>query len=252
MPSMILFLSHPNDCLAVEVQRRARAAALPVRSIDESTLFTAVPFALRRSGRAQEGFVQLESGETPLSHLSGVFVRLPRVWWPSSEFDLQDQTFVYHETTAAWYCLLTTLACPVINRFSLGWWLHDMTYPEMLRNQLARRIGLETVAAAPGASPPGRLYPLPASRSADAITVYAVGERLIPGSSRSSAVMPELARNADALRQWQREMGISLCRLDFESRDTLRVKHVEVFPLLEGEAAELVDQITAATLELLS
>jgi hypothetical protein len=249
---MILILGSPTDILASDVNRRLSAEELPVYFACETALFTTVPFAFERSGRDLRGFLRLNGDEISLTELSGVLVRLPRTWWPSSGFDLQDQMFVYHETTAAWFSLLSSLACPVVNEFALGWWLQDSTYPELLRKRLAMRLELDTTACQPTTSYSGRLFPTLADASSDSINVYIVSEHAIPRSSQGKAIVDLLAQKTPALTHWQDENGIMLCRLDFEHKEKVRLKHVEVFPLLDNERADLVDQISAATVEILS
>jgi len=249
---VILILGSHNDILASEVNRCSNVLNLPVQFVEENALFNTVQVAFERCGENLNGFVRINGCEIMFTHLSGVLVRLPHTWWPSSEFDLQDQMFVYHETTAAWFSLLSSLTCPMVNRFSLGWWVQDVNYLQLLRKRLATRLDLEITAPEPTGSYISRLIPTLPDNSSDLWCVYLVGEHIIPRSSQCYAVVSLLVQKASALTHWQEENGIVLCRLDFEHKQNIRLKHVEVFPLLDHERAALVAKITAATVEKIS
>lgn len=248
---MILILGGSTDKLANEVNRRLKARGLPVFFARELELYSTVPFKLERSGKDQGGFIRINGIEIQLSELSGVLIRLPRAWWPSCEFNLQDQMFVYHETTALWFSLLASLSCLMINRFALGWWLQDLTYPEFLRKRLAEQLKLETSIFKTSSSCLDCLLPTPACNSFDDMSVYLVGKNIMPRLSRDNHLVNLLKEKASALTCWQEENGIMLCRLDFENSDKVRIKYVEVFPLFENESIEIIDQIIKATMEIL-
>jgi hypothetical protein len=260
---MLLVLGHPDDLLIQQVYSRAAGDAIPIHCIDEPDLFASVPFAFEQNGTSTTGYLSItETGSNAgttlrLNQLSGVLVRLPRLWWPSTDLDLQDQMFVYHECSAAWFALLEALSCPVVNRFDLAWWLNDITYPAALVHDLAHKLNIHAdTPPSPSALPP-RILPKPPEPNCS--SVYLAGSTLIPRSSKDHAISNWLAKNLSTLTTWQRENGAQLSRLDFdleatnpEGPTTLCLHHVELFPWLEDEPPALIDQIAAATVEMLT
>src|SRR5882724_10847231 len=117
--AMLLICGSTDDRLVQELMSEARRVGLPTELLTETMLFASCPFALRRQGNSVHGFLQRDGQRLDLDALRGVFLRLPRNWWPSADFDLSDRFFVYHETLASWFALLDSLRCPVINRFGL-------------------------------------------------------------------------------------------------------------------------------------
>lgn len=257
---MLLVLGHPDDLLIQHVYRRALSDDTPIHCIDEPDLFSSVSFAFEQSGASSTGYLRIdETGSADattlrLDQLSGVLLRLPRMWWPSTDLDLQDQMFVYHESSAAWFALLEGLECPVVNRFDLAWWLNDITYPATLVDDLGRKLNLHTTAAPPDSTLPPRIVPKPPEPSC--LSVYLAGSTLIPRSPKDHAISNWLAQNLSTLTAWQHENGAQLSRLDFnhEATDptTYSLHHVELFPWLEDEPPALIDQIAAATVEMLT
>jgi hypothetical protein len=247
---MLLVLGHPDDSLIREVCRRLTGDGIPMHCLDEPELFSDVSFAFEQNGTRSGGYLRVDGTTIRLNELSGVLVRLPRLWWPSNDLDLQDQTFVYHESSAAWFALLASLGCRVVNRFDLAWWLNDVTYPDALVHDLGQKLDVHTRTNPLASTLPGRILPKRPEPSCS--SVYVAGGDLIPRSPEDGEVAKHLAAASSALASWQRESGAQLCRLDFERQgDDFCLQHIEVFPLLEEEPAVLVDQIAAATVEML-
>ena len=266
---MLLALGHPDDILIQHVYRRAVTDGIPIHCIDEPDLFSH-PFAFEQNGTSSTGYMLLEgivdgiertdeagsrnATALRLDRISGVLLRLPRIWWPSTDLDLQDQMFVYHESSAAWFALLEGLSCPVVNRFDLAWWLNDITYPATLVHNLGRRLNLHTTAEPPLSTLQPRIVPRPPEPSC--LSVYLAGSTLIPRSPKDHAISNWLTQNLSTLTTWQHENGAQLSRLDFnpEANDptTYSLHHVELFPWLEDESPALIDQIAAATVEMLT
>jgi len=237
---MILILAEPDDPLAGSLQTRIGERGRPVRRLSERELMEETPIALERQGRRFGGFLRLPGGDVRVQDLSGVVVRISRRWWPSPSFDPSDQMFVYHETTAALFCLLAGLSCPVINRFDLGWWLRDPAHPELLREELAERLGLR---------PDGMDGPGSPRRP---LSVYAVDGRLIPASGASAPLAERLSGLSAALASWQASSGLRICRLDLSGGDEPVLERLDPCPTLVDEAPAVTEQIAAAALEMLS
>src|SRR5262245_10902532 len=156
---MLLMLGCDEDRLTAEVRWRVIASGSPVLQLSEPKLFAAVPFSLEINRIGRSGFLRWDGRRVPLHEITSVFFRLPRLWWPSSAFDMQDQLFVYHETASSWFSLLSGLSCVQINRFGLGWWVHDLCYLDQLRFGIAERLGLVASEAAPTPQHPVRSLP---------------------------------------------------------------------------------------------
>jgi hypothetical protein len=258
---MLLVLGHPDDPLVRQVCSRLSNDAIPVICLDEPELFSNTAFAFEQNGAEPSGYLCINGTTIALNQLSGVLVRMPRLWWPSTDLDLQDQMFVYHESSAAWFALLASLRCPVINRFDLAWWLNDITYPDNLVHDLARLLEIHTKTDPPAETLPARIYPRLPDPSCS--SVYVAGNAVIPRTPDDHGVSNWLAVNLPALAGWQRASGAHLSRLDFSrpdsarlnltrQNDTLCLRHVEIFPLLDQEPAALVNQLAAATMEMLA
>jgi hypothetical protein len=248
---MLLALGHPEDLLIREVRLRLTQAGVPVLTIDETQLFSETSFAFHQSGAASTGSLHLGNAVLPFAEISGVLLRLPRLWWPSADYDLQDQMFVYHECSAAWFALLHSLACPIVNRFHLDWWLNDITYPDSLTHDLARSLNLHTHTEPPAETLPARIIPRPPGP--DCSSVYLAGSAVIPRPEDDAREISQLLTSSQpALARWQRDSGAQLARLDFvRNSGQLCLRHVEIFPLLDQEPASVVQSLAGATLEML-
>jgi hypothetical protein len=248
---MILVLGHPDDALTREVSRRLAGGGMPMLCRGEPELFSETSFAFEQSRSGSGGTLRVGDTTVHLNEVSGVLMRLPRLWWPSADFDLQDQTFVYHECSAAWFALLASLGCPVVNRFDLAWWLNDVTYPDALAHDLGQRLHMPTRIDPPPDPLPPRILPTMPGKAYS--SVYLAGQALLPREAGDQAARNWLQRYLPGLAHWQRESGVHLCRLDFEAEgNSFFLKHIEIFPLLDEEPPALLDRITDATVEMLA
>ncbi len=219
--------------------------------LDEQELFSKTSFAFEQNGTHSNGYLRMNGARVGLDEVSSVLLRVPRMWWPPEDLDLQDQMFVYHETSAAWFALLSSLQCPVINRFDLAWWLSDITYPDALVHDLGRRLKVHTRTDSPADLLPPRI--LPKMPIPTCTSVYVVGEAVIPRESADRWTGNWVREHLPAMATWQRENGVRLCRLDFDREDEeLHLRHIEIFPVLHEEPVELVQQIAGATAEMLT
>jgi hypothetical protein len=248
---MILLLGHCDDALIREVSLRLCGGGVPMVCLGEPQLFASTPFTFRQSRNGSTGTLRVGEITIRTKEISGVLMRLPRLWWPSEEFDLQDQMFVYHECSAAWFALLASLGCPMINRFDLAWWLNDATYPDALAHELGRQLAIPTHIDPPPEPLPARI--LPAPPPAGSSSVYVVGHALIPREPDDVPASSWIAQYSPGLAHWQRESGTELCRLDLGKQgDDFFLQHVELFPLFDQEPAAVVHRITNATVEMLA
>lgn len=244
-PLILFFASRKDDlarCLSCELVKRARR----IQRLDESDLFSATPFTFKRSGQKISGYLKIDGERIPIRNISGVLVRFLREWWPGCEFDLQDQMFVYHETMAAWFNLLTSLPCPVINRFSLGWWLQDLNYPLLLGKRFSEQLDIPMMSLEPSISYGVRLLPTNPDMSPNSASIYLVGKEMFAANDDAKAVIPLLLRQPVALARWQCGNDISFCRLDFELKSKPLLKHIETFPLLQSETKSVVENVVSA------
>jgi hypothetical protein len=249
---MLLVVGDPSDPLIGAVQGHLDAQVGTARVLGETTLFEAVPFALELCGPNRRGFLAIDGAEIPLTDLSAVVIRPSHGWWPSEDFVLKDQLFVYNETIAAWFSLLNGLACPVVNRFGLGWWLQDPNYPSRLRADLAARLGCHEVTINPMPAFVGRLLPVPPADGVDSCSVYLAGSRLVPRSADAEPSATRLAQQVRAVSAWQLDHGIGLCRLDFDRADPAALTHVEVLPQLAEEQRALIAEVGQGIAEMLA
>jgi hypothetical protein len=173
-------------------------------------------------------------------------MRLQHIWWPSADFDIQDQSFIYHETTAAWFTVLAGLKCRMVNRFGLSWWLRDQTYPILLAERLATCLGLQTTTANWTTTPHEPTWHSEHEPSNDVRVVYVIGKYIIPRRYSDRLLARDLIVKMDALARWQGETGATLSRITFQRGDHLRVKEVDIFPRLEQEEPDLLARVSAA------
>ena len=110
---MLLICGNSDDRLVTELVHLGEGADWATKHIDENALFGGTSFAYeaKRLARAR-GFFEISGQKVALDDVQGAVLRLPRAWWPSREFDLQDQMFVYHETMASWFALFDVLNVP--------------------------------------------------------------------------------------------------------------------------------------------
>lgn len=248
---MVLLLGNSDDALVNAVLHILNARGVPVQQISEPELFASAPFAFEQRARTFTASLHLNNLETQLQDLSGVLVRLPRSWSPPPDFDLQDQVFIYHESNAAWFALISGLRCSMVNRPSLAWWVHDLTYPETITQQLATRLALSLAASPLPPAGLGRLFPTRPPVSPHSASFYAVDGALIPCSADHLPFAPQIP--ASRLEAWQKENGLRFCRLDFVCDNHVpKLTSVDVYPLLDDEPASVVDKVALAITEVLS
>jgi len=249
---MILIVADRTDTLASRLETRLVNRGFRVCFTSETALYCDSEVACSQKGPELAGTVVLDGVRREFSEITGILLRPPRVWWPGPDFDSQDQAFVYHETTATWFHLLTGFVCPVINRFALGWWLQDLNYPTQLLTTLSARLRLPVAPGESGVPYTVGLRPTHAPGRGTA-SLYVAGHRLVEGAERSageSGACACLAQRASALRRWQEENGIQFCRLDFDLSDGLRLNYVEVFPQLDPGAGELAERLSCGIAEI--
>jgi hypothetical protein len=241
--SMLLVLGSENDCVAREVHRRLVTSIASVVRIDEPDLFAATPFSLTLDHTQRSGFLRFQERQIALSDITGILFRLPRVWWPSSEFDLQDQQFVYHESSSAWFSLLTGIKCPQFNRFGIGWWVHDLAYLEQLRLGAALALGVPAVDTRQSSPHPIRIFPTQAPTAEHSRHIYLIGDRVLPTSVRDASLADRVHYHVAELTRWQDATGIHFCRLDFSDNDTIELAYVEPMPILDNEPATTISEV---------
>jgi hypothetical protein len=244
---MILFIGPRSDLILMAMDR-ALAQPTEVLWLEEDQLFSNVRFAFERQGKRTGGYFAHNLRVTNFDDLDGICVRMRRDWWPGRDFDPQDQMFVYHERTAAWFSILSAVSQPVINQFPLAWWLQDLTYPETLRIELAGVLNMAARPLTPTVPYTVQLLPSLPDSSIDATHVYLAGDEII-APPNGSEVVGRLRRRGKVLKQWQAERGIAFCRLDIQRNGKDRLMHVEVFPLMEGEDTVVTGKVGAALAE---
>jgi hypothetical protein len=242
---MILVCGSANDRLVRELSGLAREHVLDVELLEERELFEGCPFIFETSGDGASGYFVVHGRKVDLETVDAVVLRLQRTWWPSASFDLQDQMFVYHETVASWFALLDGLHCPIMNRFGLGWWLHDAGYPLQLRRSLANVLGIPLSPASEERGHNSCIVPT-ARDTADGVeSIYRAAGRFFAAPSCRPGLVTDLERRGEAFSAWEGDTGVSISRVDVEVGDGLRVKVVEPFPLFDGEPDGLVRAIVA-------
>jgi len=248
---VILLLGDFDDVLLNTVSRLFVSRGQAVKSISDAELFSKVPFAFEQCGEKFSGSILLDGQEIQLDDLSGVLIRLSRRWSPPPDFDLQDQVFIYHENGASWFALLKGLRCPAVNRPALATWVQDLTYPETVARSLARALEVGLSDQFASAASFACTFPTAPPEQSSSTSFYAVQGKLIPRSGGMETLADRL--EGQALREWQQEQGISLCRLDFEcEKDVPKLARVETHPLLNHEPAAVVEQVASAITEVLA
>jgi len=221
-----------------------------LRHLDVTTLFGSTPFSTKRCGRDTSGFLTLNGIRIPYAEIKGVVIRLPLTWSLSYEFDLQDRMFVYHETLAAWFSTISNLACPVFNRFGLGWWLQDTTYHLRLLQRLAFQLAMTISTDTPSLFPAHSLFfgsPNPCHDSA-----YLVGEKIIKREGEEDSLLFSfLSDKAAMLADWQESEGILLSRLDFLRKgNQLQLSNIDPIPSLHTEHPGTIDRIAKTIVDI--
>jgi hypothetical protein len=247
---MILVCGSIEDALIKAIVQSDHPKKPEIVRVEEKDLFDRCQFALETIGDKRNGFLTLKDRKIEICALDGVILRLRRSWWPSRDFDLQDQVFVYHETIASWFALLDGLTCPIINHFGLGWWLHDPCYPIELRILLANILRLNVSdhhRQKKGA------FLFPTARELDGTqSIYQIGRRLLPAPGCSSEILSHISGCTNLMARWEQETGILFSRFDFSQQAELQLEGIEVSPLLEGETTELVDEVARTILQTLA
>jgi hypothetical protein len=240
---VILLLGSPDDTLLAAVRGELAVRNRPVIVIDEADLLSRARFTFIRRGRKTSGSLQIDGRTVPADMISGVLLRLGRTWWPDRSFDLQDQMFVYHETIAAWFNFLSYLRCPVINQFSLGWWLHDLNYPLDLARSLCAALDIP-LAPLPSSLPYEiRLNATRPGSSPTAGSVYIAGNEIISRHARTRTILASLRKKRVTLQEWMRRQQLSICRLDFQIEARPAVSRIEAYPLFDEEGGTVLREV---------
>jgi len=248
---LILVLGSVEDSLVAALldrnQDEDKRLAGAIQWCSEAELFVS-PFAIERQRQSVRGYLQIKESKIDFRDLEGIVLRLPRTWWPDQEFDLQDQMFVYHETIASWFSVFDALPCPLVNRFGLGWWLQDLSYPAQLRTSLGRALNVAVTESNEQETAGGRI--VATARNVDGWqSVYRAGGATIPAAGCSQELLMYLATREQALSRWEQETGITLSRLDFDGGQLPRLMCVETQPPFNEEPGELVEEAAAALLK---
>jgi len=240
---MLLVLGSDDDCVTREVHKRLVTSNASVARIDEPDLFASTPFSFTLEQTQRSGFLRCQECQIALSDISGILFRLPRIWWPSPEFDLQDQQFVYHESSSAWFSLLTGLKCPQFNRFGLGWWVHDLAYIEQLRHGVALALGMASVDTRQSCPHVMRIFPTQAPTTEQSRHVYLIGDSVVLTTVRDRNLADRVHDHLGELTRWQDATGIHFCRLDFNYNDAIELAYVEPMPMLDDEPASSISEV---------
>lgn len=243
---MFLILGNNDDALARSVCERLTEEGFKVLFLGEEEALRA-PIVIEHEGKEPVAVMHVRGETIDLCRLRGVLVRLARKLWPSREFRFKDQTFVYHETAAAWFRLLSLLPGKVVNRYGFGWWVQESLYNSELSAGLSAALSIpRKPTEAPRTN--GRLLPEPPPGENGCGSVYVVGRRMLADRAGGDPSF-FLASRWDALKSWQEQTGIAICRIDFDLEPAPVLRHVESFPLLENAPPSLAGEITEAVLE---
>jgi len=246
---VILLLGSASDRLLGAVRRELELRNREVLVVDEADLLSQARFTFIRRGRETIGSIQIDGRIVSTDMISGVLLRFGRTWWPDRGFELQDQMFVYHETIAAWFNLLSYLRCPVVNQFSLGWWLHDLNYPLHLARSLCEALDIPLAQLPPSLPYEIRLNATECGSTPTGGSIYIAGKEIISGHARTRAVSASLQKKRDALNEWLRQHQLSVCRLDFQIEAQPAVSRIEAYPLFDGERGAVLQDVAAGIAE---
>jgi hypothetical protein len=231
---MYLVVGGVEDVLAREVFQQAGSAKL----CSEADLLES----------CITGNLDVDGKRVPVERLSGAIVRPHHQRWQSAHTTLQSEDAEYHDRIASLYSFFTNLACPVVNRFGLSWWVEDISYPWQLRMELEAVLGLTDGRPKEKASYFGRLWPSARRVRPRTQSVYVSGG-LIRAATDDAKDFEELVESRSAaLRTWQQQSGVHLCRLDFDGNSPVQLWHVEPFPMFDGEPESLVRDVAISAL----
>jgi hypothetical protein len=242
---VILLLGSAADTLLGAVRRELGVRNRSVLVVDETDLLSRARFTFIRRGLETTGSIQIDDRIISTDKISGVLLRLGRTWWPDRSFDLQDQMFVFHETIAAWFNFLSYLRCPVVNQFSLGWWLHDLNYPLDLARSLCDAMEIPLARLPPSLPYEIRLNATEPGSSPTGGSIYIAGNEIISRHAKTQAVIASLQEKHDTLNEWLRHHQLSVCRLDFQLEAQPAVSRVEAYPLFDGERESVLHNVAA-------
>ena len=246
---MHLLIGNLEDDLVAQIYMYFESRSYPTMIVSEEMLFNQSQFALIQNNIEIQGYIFTNGINIPFQELSSVYVRPRRSWTPSNEFDDEDHEFVFHETIAAWVSLLSSLPCPVVNRFDLGWWLGDPVYLLNLRNHIASLINIDSKLSEYQDEKIvcSKSYNDPICNA----SIYLAGKQLIPQSNLSANLLMPIEQYRSVLFDWQRATQTWLIRLDFVLTPHLSLVNVEPFPNLNEESPELTKDIVMSLTEIL-
>jgi hypothetical protein len=249
---MLLVCGNQQDILVQEFISQGNDSSTETIILTETEMFNETGLCLTKSRLQTDGYLRVGTRRFELAEIKGVLLRLNRDWWPSASFDLKDQMFVYHETVAAWYALLDSLSCPVLNRWGLGWWLQDLCYPERLRVSLGELLQLPLVDNDNASFLNGRLLPTSPRQQEGLESVYRAAGQTIAGDYCSEALIDYMDSRKQQVLEWEAQHGIYLSRLDFHVGDGITLEHAESYPALNQEVKGITSRIAVALREVMT
>jgi len=230
---MVLLIGGWDDPLLRGVSTCLAKMKRPTTRLSGPGFSASTPFAVTTDGRRLRGFVRVKHRVIDLREISGILLTSMGPWRPRPDVSVGDQAFVFHETLAVWWGILSGLPARVLGPHHVSSWFHDPNYFRALATGLARALQLRDATAESAAM--GTAAPA-GSREA---VVFVVGDRLIPVGPGATRFLSRLTPRRPALRRWQSTQRVSFARLEFGGDDGGELRRLDLSGSLHGVSASV-------------
>ena len=169
--------------------------------------------------------IAINNIEIKFSNIDGIVFRPSRSWIPSA-ININDLPFIYNETLSAWFSMLSTLSTPVVNRYGIGWWLHDVNYDIQLLQNLSSYTHIPIC--------PSDFFNRNTTldKSSTFQSIYLIGKKIFYPNNISKVTFELTEKNYDKIILWGEKNGIIFCRIDFEKKYEIELKNIDIFPII--------------------
>jgi hypothetical protein len=229
----VLLIGERDDPLLCGVAACLAKMKRPATRLSGACLSPSTRFAVTTDGGRLRGFVRVKRRIIDLSEISGVLLTSRGSWRPRPEVSVGDQAFVFHETMAVWWGILSGLPARVLGPQHVSGWFHDPNYFRVLATDLARALHLRDATAESAA--PGTAVPA-GSREA---VVFVVGDKLIPVTPSAARFLSRMTPRRRALRRWQSKQRVYLARLEFGGDGPGELRRLDLSGSLHGVSASI-------------
>jgi hypothetical protein len=222
---MILIIGNESDYLVQSVFEILSSNNISTYFIPEQSFFQC-KFVFYYDNSTVSITIFINNTNIKFSQIDGILLRPLRRWIPPAALKINDLPFVYSETLSAWFSMLSTLSTPLVNRYGIGWWLHDANYEIQLLQNLSSCTSIPVCPSEFFNQNNTLVKPL------NLQSIYLIGNKIFYPNNTSKIIVALVEQNYDTIIAWAKKIGIAFCSIDFEKKHNIELRNVNVFPII--------------------